>query len=172
MKNQLNGSGRGSAVAALAVVAVLAAVTPGSASGPIGIYGIVERVVFEPNDRAPERVQIWGAFAHVEEFSSAVSPPKRGYLYFRLPASGESVETVRKEWADLKALAGSGQAVGFGSWGWSSVARAELSDLRVRAVSEPVTSPTDYRTNAGIVKLSATGSHAAIVTKLKDALEP
>jgi len=32
------------------------------ASGRIGFYGIVEKVVFEPNETAPERIQIWGAF--------------------------------------------------------------------------------------------------------------
>ena len=33
------------------------------ASDPTGIYGFVDRVVFEPNDTTPERVQVWGGFA-------------------------------------------------------------------------------------------------------------
>ena len=36
------------------------------ASGPVGIYAMVDKVVFEPNDTAPERIQIWGAFALVD----------------------------------------------------------------------------------------------------------
>ncbi len=51
---------------ALVLAAVVAAATTGSASGPIGVYGIVEKVVFEPNDKNPERVQVFGAFVHVE----------------------------------------------------------------------------------------------------------
>ena len=31
-------------------------------NGNIGIYGIVDKVVFEPDGSSPERVQIWGLF--------------------------------------------------------------------------------------------------------------
>ena len=179
----------------LALAAVMMPVT--SASGPLGIYGIIEKVVFEPNDRAPERVQIWGAFAYVERGRSVkvdqLSPAKRGYLYFRLPTYGESAETVRSEWADLQAVAGTGQAVGFGTWGYIGGfeglrpdARTdlppyilerrpnggELTDLRVRPSSEAPAAPAAYQTNTGVVKLSADGSHAAIVRQLREALRP
>ncbi len=53
------------------------------ASGPVGIYGIVEKVVFEPNERSPERIQVWGAFAYVDGGANSglgVSAVKRGYL--------------------------------------------------------------------------------------------
>jgi hypothetical protein len=33
------------------------------ASDPTGIYAFVDRVVFEPSDTAPERIQVWGGFA-------------------------------------------------------------------------------------------------------------
>src|SRR5205085_9851828 len=96
-----------------------------AASGPVGIYGIVEKVVFEPNEQSPERIQVWGAFAYVDGGANsglAVSSVKRGYLYFRLPsssvASARDMEAVRKEWADLKAVAGTGQTIGFGNWGY------------------------------------------------------
>ena len=49
-----------------AALAVAAAGVVTSASGPVGIYGIVQRVVFEPSERAPERLQVWGAFAYAE----------------------------------------------------------------------------------------------------------
>ena len=32
------------------------------ASDRLGIYAIVEKVVFEPSESAPQRIQIWGAF--------------------------------------------------------------------------------------------------------------
>ena len=76
----------------LALMVVLTGAAHLGASGPLGIYGIVEKVVFEPNEQAPERIQVWGAFAYVEggvgQSSLTVSKPVRGYLYFRLlPAS-------------------------------------------------------------------------------------
>jgi hypothetical protein len=33
------------------------------ASDTMAFFGIIEKVVFEPNPGAPERVQLWGAFA-------------------------------------------------------------------------------------------------------------
>ena len=168
MKNQPNGSGRPLVTFAMAIVIALVMAAAGSASGPLGIYGIVEKVVFEPNERAPQRLQVWGAFAYSEGRTPMPSSARRGYLYFRLPESGEPIDLVRREWADLKAIAGSGQAVSFGSWGWSSVVRAERSELRVHPASETPSAPAEYRTDSGIVKLSADGNHAALVKQLRE----
>jgi hypothetical protein len=38
----------------LVMMSLLAGATHLAASGPLGIYGIVERVVFEPNETTPE----------------------------------------------------------------------------------------------------------------------
>src|SRR6266699_332525 len=73
------------------------------ASGPVGIYAIIEKVIFEPNDQAPERIQIWGAFAVVDgglTQPGATSKPLRGYLYFKLP-NGSARSVAKMEWADL-----------------------------------------------------------------------
>jgi hypothetical protein len=92
-----------------AAVASLLSIETLSASGLVGIYGIVERVVFEPNATAPERVQVWGAFVYVDRAFDAevgVSNAKRGYLYFTLPRYPQrtnELEIVRREWADLRA---------------------------------------------------------------------
>ncbi len=187
------------AVAALALALGPVPASTVWASGPLSVYGIVERVVFEPTERRPERIQVWGAFAyaHVKFFrrvdgdpSPTVSRAQRGYLYFRLPVAGEAIETVRNEWVDLKAVAGTGQAIGFGGWvhtGRFDALRPDAkdtsavvverspqgdreTDLRVRPASEAPAVPVIYQTNAGIVKLSAAGSHAAIVQQLKAAL--
>lgn len=173
------------------VVLLVGAIQLG-ASGPLGIYGIVEKVVFEPNDKTPERVQVWGAFAYVETSvvgqSLTVSAAKRGYLYFRLGGASDTV--VRNEWADLKSVAGTGEAVGFGRWGYIGgfgglqpdvtsrkppyiLERSPgnpLTDLRVRPAAEPPAGPALYQTDSGVVKLSESGSHAAIVKQLKAAL--
>src|SRR5438552_4109754 len=68
------------------------------ASGPVGIYAIIENVIFEPSEEAPERIQIWGAFAVVDgglTRPGATSKPLRGYLYFKLP-DGSAQEQDRK----------------------------------------------------------------------------
>src|SRR5262245_13565994 len=90
----------------LALTAVL------QASDMVGIYGVVEKVVVEPNDKAPERIQIWGAFAIAEGRGSTYGPAQRGYLYYTCPSGQENV--CRKEWSDLKSVAGKGTAVGLG----------------------------------------------------------
>jgi hypothetical protein len=178
-------------VAALVFVVVGALV---AASGPIGVYGIVEKVVLEPSAAAPERIQVWGAFAYADIAAgpSAFSPAKRGYMYFRLPESATpaAIDTIKKEWADLQSVAGTGQAIAFGQWGYiggfgglQPDTRSQIpmiyesspgnprTDLRVRPASETPAGPAQYQTNAGIVKLSDTGSHAAIVQLLKDTLK-
>jgi hypothetical protein len=152
-------------VIAVAIILVAGAVARPSASGPMGLYGIVEKVVFEPNETAPERIQVWGAFAYVEGGSATglqTSAAKRGYLYFRLPTTDASkTPAAKREWADLKAVAGTGQAVAFGRWGYiggfgalqpdaNHSARNHLrgracggatTDLRVRPESETPASP-------------------------------
>jgi hypothetical protein len=171
------------------------------ASGPVGIFGIVEKVVFEPDESSPERVQIWGAFAYVdgnERTAIVASPARRGYLYFKLPSiaannsTQKEIDAAKIEWADLKAVAGTGQAVGFGKWGYiagfSSLSPdaqpvlpsvilermprgGRATDLRVRPGTEPPVSPATYQPDAGVVKLPDAGSHAAIVKELRAALK-
>jgi hypothetical protein len=178
-------------------ILVALAVPGGSppASGALGIYCIVEKVVFEPDEKAPTRLQLWGAFAFVESSGGPgliVSSAARGYLYFRLDGGAYPAreDVIRREWADLKAVAGTGQAVGFGSWGYIG-AFSDLhpdadpaqprriydaspgrpyTDLRVRRATEAPASPVLYHTEFGLVKLAATGSHAAVVSRLKEAL--
>jgi hypothetical protein len=153
-------------------------------SGLVGTYAIVEKVVFEPNAKEPERVQVWGAFALVDygfgkitDSGRIVSPPQRGYMYFKLPADARISKLAKTEWADLQAVAGTGQAVAFGEWfytGRYSNAReieAKVRDrVRIRPDSAKVAGPDDYITNAGLVKITAK-SHAELVEQLKKALE-
>src|SRR2546428_475276 len=83
-----------------------------SASDPIGIYAVIDKVVVEPADGPPERVQIWGAFSLARERNDYTTPV-RGCLYFRL--SDDKPDVCRKEWKDLLAVADKGEIVGFGS---------------------------------------------------------
>ena len=182
-------------------LAFMAATVGIRGSGPVGIFGIVEKVVFEPSDRAPERMRLFGAFAYVdgnEQTTIVASPAKRGYLYFKLPdialnnSTPREIEATKLEWADLKAVAGTGQAVGFGKWGYISgfnqlspeetPARPAVilertgrggraTDLRVRPLDEPPQGPATYQPDSGVVKLPETGNHAAVVKDLRAALK-
>jgi hypothetical protein len=155
------------------------------ASGPLGIYGIIDKVVFEPSEQAPERIQIWGAFAFADTGNATMATAaKKGWLYFVNPNNNAA---TKKEWMDLKAVAGTGQAVGFGSWTYigrienvnTSSERASIypraggdySGLRIRGEGDPAGPPTIYETDSGIVRLPATGNLAAIVKSLQDALK-
>lgn len=176
----------------LALAVATAASIAVAASGGAGIYGIVERVVFEPNAQAPERVQVWGAFAYVDGgvgSAGATSPVRRGFLYFKLPVSGAA--QARVEWRDLQSVAGSGQAVAFGQWMYigafggldpslrssgppylleSRPGGGEITDLRVRTSIADAGTPAAYQMNTGVVRLSADGSRADIVRQLRQAL--
>jgi hypothetical protein len=101
----------GSILAAL----VHASVTNVSASDPIGVYAIVDRVVEEPGSGPAQRAQVWGAFtlARGIGIGDVYDPPVRGYFYFSLPVGSE--ELARAEWNDLRSVAGTGQCVAFAS---------------------------------------------------------
>ena len=183
------------AKAILVVGVLLFAAADLIASGPVGIYAIIEKVIFEPSEEAPERIQIWGAFAVVDgglTRPGATSKPLRGYLYFKLP-DGSAQAAAKTEWTDLKTVAGTGQAIGFGNWGFVGGVQdfgsrptsssgipyflelypggGRQTDVRVRRDYDASASPAVYSTNAGIVKLADQGSHAEIVKQLKEALK-
>jgi hypothetical protein len=83
------------------------------ASDPVGIYALVDKVVFEPNATNPDRIQIWGAFAIAEGSGYTYKSAERGYLYYKV--NPENPTACRNEWNDLKSVAGTGQIVAFGS---------------------------------------------------------
>lgn len=173
---------------ALLVLTLFATILSVRASGPASTYAVLERVAFEPNEAAAERIQIWGAFAYVQggiRSPLLTSAPERGSMYFRTPANASEgqKQAIRKEWADLKAVAGTGQAIAFGNWFYigdfsqapgngrilaNNVDRSQGSgDVRVRKDPEAKGEPTVYTTGSGLVKLPVTGSHAAVVAELK-----
>ena len=149
-----------------AVVAFLLLAMPGDASlmpmsDPIGLYAVVDKVVLEPSETAPERIQIWGAFALSETNSpDSYSAPQTGYLYYRCQSGQES--TCRNEWADLKSVAGKGVGVGFGG--------RRTPTGRVRKASDKPADPDLYPIKMGVVKMGSLRDQPAIVAALKQAL--
>jgi hypothetical protein len=144
-----------------AVLAITLGLGVSTASGPIGVYALVDKLAFEPSSDKPERIQISGVFIVAEERSNnstAYLPPQRGYLYFELPKGNE--ELARREWADLKSVTGTRQVVGFGSsWG---------AKVRVRKPSEEAKLPGDYPMGNGVVKINSDQPRAKALLDYKD----
>jgi hypothetical protein len=142
------------------VLGALAAVTL-RASDMVGVYTVVEKVLIEPSDAAPQRIQVWGAFALADGKSgSTYGPAQRGYLYYTCPQGQESV--CRKEWADLRSVAGKDTGVGFGG--------RYKENGRVRKADEKPASPDVYPIQMGIVRLSAGHDSLPVIDRIKAAL--
>jgi len=144
-----------------------------TASDPVGVYAIVQKVIFEPNDTAPQRIQIWGVFALADTARGGnfYTKPQRGYLYFSLPAGKEAI--ALKEWADFKSVAGTGQGVAFGT--------RYSSRGKVRPESEKPASPDSYSPDSafangiGVTKVNPASGYQEnmtdVVAQLKAALK-
>jgi hypothetical protein len=134
-----------------------------SASGPVAVYAIVDKVIFEPNETAPQRIQIWGAFSvAAQPYSTNYSSAQKGYLYYRLDRNSE--QATRATWADLKKVAGTGEPVGFGGGSSASGAGA-----RVRKSAEKPDSPDAFPIGNPVVRLAS--SQPDVVANLRKALE-
>jgi hypothetical protein len=122
------------------------------ASDRVAVYGRVERVVFEPSADAPETVQVWGVFSVAQPNNmNDYRPAAQGYLYF---SPGKDRETARREWSDLKSVAGTGQIVAFGLR-WEGTPR-------VRPTAEKPASPDAYSINTGVTKVAGRTEYAPI----------
>ncbi|HET9130227.1 MAG TPA: hypothetical protein VFO86_04725 [Terriglobia bacterium] len=145
-----------------------------SASDPVGVYAIVQKVIFEPNDKAPERIQIWGVFALADTSrpGNNYTKPQLGYMYFSLPKGRESV--ALKEWADFKAVAGTGQGVAFGTR-YSTPLGKVHPDSEKPGTAQAYSPDSYYANGIGVSKVNpATGyqdNMNDIVSQLKTALK-
>jgi hypothetical protein len=145
--------------------------SPVSSSGPaapavsdhVGVYALVDRVVFEPNEAAPERVQLWGAFAVAHATNrNTYETPRRGYFYYAL-APGKA-EVCRREWADFKAAAGTGQVIGFAS--------RDAQKGRLRRAGEAAGGPDAYPVAWGLTRMSQRSSAYAPLVELRSLPAP
>ena len=91
---------------------LVAATGAAAKSNSIGIYSVVDEVKFDQDGPSPRLVRISGVFVVPRQMSSGeYQTPQRGYLYFRVSPGAEPA--ARKDWTQLKAVAGTGQVVGF-----------------------------------------------------------
>ena len=148
-----------------AVLSLVMAAGTISASGPISVYAIVDKVIFEPNETAPQRIQIWGAFSvAAQQYSTNYSAAQKGYLYYKVDRSNPGFEqSTRATWADLKKAAGTGEAIGFGG-GYTTGAVG-----RVRKATEKPDSPDAFPVGNPVTRLGS--SQQDMVAKLKAALK-
>ncbi len=114
------------------------------ASDPVGIYAFVDKVVFEPNETSPERIQVWGGFA-LAVGNGFYAPAQRGYMYFQLNPKEEKI--CRNEWNDLKSVAGTAQIVGF--------ARRRAPTGTIRDPDAKPNDPDLYPIGFGLTKVSS-----------------
>src|SRR5215204_6103008 len=122
----------------LAGLAVFAAASL-HASDRVAVYARVDKVVFVPDAAAPQTVQVFGVFSVARpDDPNSYQPAARGYLYFTI--AGDERQ-VRREWNDLKDVAGTGQIVAFG--------QRQTLKLRVRADKDAPADPDTYVTSTG-----------------------
>jgi len=131
------------------------------ASDPVGVYALVDKVVFEPNETSPERIQIWGAFAIAEGYGYTYKNAERGYLYYKM--NPEKPNACRNEWTDLKSVATTGQIVAFGS------RYGEKGTLRKKAAKPE--KPDIYPVAMGLTKVKEEKDYEPLkqLVKLRDA---
>jgi hypothetical protein len=136
----------------LVMIIVGAAIAALHASDPVAVYARVDRVVFAPSADAPQTIQVFGIFSlAVPANPNDYQPAARGYLYFKL-AGDEGL--ARREWADLKDVAGTKQIVAFGS-------RFQLKP-RLRPASEAPDAPDPYLTAMGLTRVNGRTEYAPI----------
>src|SRR5262249_417963 len=120
----------GTSVRLLALCVGVATLTPSSASTRVGIYAIIDDVVFEPSDLEPERVLISGTFVlPVPITSGEHARPASGMLYFSLNPAAPG--PTRTDWRALRKAAGTGEVVGFGEY-WMSCANTRALESALR----------------------------------------
>jgi hypothetical protein len=140
--------------ALLAVAVLLALASPAVtlvASDPVGVYAVVQKVVMEPDECAPTKVQIWGAFSFADPRTGGYGDVQKGYLYYVVPKGATAAieqnngKICNAEWIDLKGVATTSEVVGFGG------RRGALG--RVRAATEKPDNPDVYPLNMGVIRL-------------------
>jgi hypothetical protein len=141
----------------VAAFAVAALTVPAAASDPLAVYCMIEKVVLEPPD-CPERAQVWGACMPSNQRPMA---PKRGYFYYK-PTPGQE-EMSRREWADLKSVAGKEVAVGFGRRGYAYGT--------FRALDAKVEAPDEYPIHLGVTRLGDNSWPAMVYPNFFQALQ-
>lgn len=123
-----------------------------SGSDHTGIYAVIDDVTHTSADTPNETVRLRGIFS-LATGRNEYKPPVYGYMLFRLKKGQE--EVCRKEWADLKQVAGTGQVIAFsGRYRGRTREYAELGRVyKLGEEPKPDESPKEYSSNIGVRKI-------------------
>jgi hypothetical protein len=164
-----------------AVLAIVVFTSILMADGSVGVYAMVQKVVFEPSEAAPKTLQIWGVFVWVDGGLKSPGPinlPQRGYIYFKLPDGAAEAVAAKKQWTEIKAIAGSNQIIAFGDWRYSGPfedlyipVTGGLEDVRVRKQAEAPAKPIAYPIKTGLLKIADDPAHESLRSLMKAFLQ-
>jgi hypothetical protein len=135
----------------------------------------MDKVVFEPDGSSRERIQFCGLFVVPVPISSGLyKAPERGVLYFSVPP--DRTKIARKEWVELKRLAGSGEVLGFTEY-WVPRPSDPQGNPHTSVVvhvhkNGPLGSPDAYPLGIGVLRMDGGNSpedyERQIITQLKE----
>lgn len=129
----------------VAVMVLLGVAATASASGPVGFYALVDKVVLGPDEAKPESIQLWGVFSLAKgKTGNMYTPAEYGYLYFAIDP--RNVDLCRREWNDLRNVAKKDQYIAFGE-------RQDFT-ARLRHAHEKPEKPDRYPLGTGIHQLN------------------
>lgn len=115
-------------------------------SDPAAAYGIVDKVVFLPDEAQPDRAEIWGRFCVAKgPAGDYYRSAREGYL---LVSAGKEPTAAVAQWRELAELAKIGEptVVSFGT-------RHEMQGLRVATPDQPRPEPVAYATGWAMRKV-------------------
>ncbi len=144
------------------IVAALS-IRTAQASGPVGVYALIDKITMEPSADKPERILIYGVFSiRTGDTQGTFQAPQRGYLYYTIP-SGADRSLILREWSDLKAAAGTRTVIAFGGTSFADYipdpkggplhAAPPYRAPRLRRTGDKVENPDSYQTGAGLSKM-------------------
>lgn len=81
-------------------------------SDPVGVYGLLDKVVLLPDEQKPTQVEIHGTFTVARGFGEYHTAPTVGSLWFEVD---EKADECVKQWRELGKHVGTGVPIGFGS---------------------------------------------------------
>jgi hypothetical protein len=145
--------------------AALLTVGAARASGPLAVFGVIDKVVVEPNAE-PTRVLLWGTFVTATTRPGeglSYGKPAFGFLYYAIVPGEE--DQCRREWSDMQKHAGTGEVLG-----WGDVERG--GDFgRVRRATAPKGQPGAFPISSGVVLMRA-GSNVPPAHSLRSTPAP
>lgn len=95
-----------------AALLAVPALAPAPASDPVGVYGLIDKVVLLPDEQKPTEAEIHGTFAVARGYGEYSMAPAVGYLWF---SAGSKPEEAVRQWRELAKQVGTGMPIGFAS---------------------------------------------------------